>query len=190
MKLEGKEAIVTGAGSGIGRAVSIALAGRGAPVFLFGRRRDKLVETARLVEQRRGSAEIVVGDVADEDARRTALNAAQRRFGRIDILVNNAGNVRGGRLDRIEVSEIRAMIEVDCLHRSYSPAKHCRRCARAARLPSSTSHRESRLSAPRSIPPTLRSRRGWRASGRRCGGSCLARAYTSSRSTPAQRTRR
>ena len=113
MKLEGKVAIVTGAGSGIGREISIAFAARGARLVLFGRTSDRLVDTARLVEARGGSAEIVAGDVVHEGARRAALDAARRRFGRLDILVNNAGNVRAGRLDRIEVSEIRAMVEVD-----------------------------------------------------------------------------
>lgn len=113
MKLAGKVAIVTGAGSGIGCAVSLALAERGARLVLFGRTRDKLVNTARLLDERGGSAEIVVGDVAVEAARRVAIEAARQRFGRLDILVNNAGNVRAGRLDKTEIAEIRAMVEVD-----------------------------------------------------------------------------
>jgi NAD(P)-dependent dehydrogenase (short-subunit alcohol dehydrogenase family) len=73
-----------------------------------------LQRTAQLVQVRAGGfAEIVVGDVTDEAVRGAAIETARRRFGRLDILVNNAGNVRAGRLDKIDVSEIRAMIEVD-----------------------------------------------------------------------------
>ncbi len=114
VKLSGKAAIVTGAGGGIGRAVALSLATRGVGLVLIGRTREKLAETARLVQVGSGSsAEIVAGDITREEVRRAAIEVARRRFGRLDILVNNAGNVRAGRLEKIDVSEIRAMIEVD-----------------------------------------------------------------------------
>jgi short-subunit dehydrogenase len=87
---------------------------RGASLVLVGRTREKLAETARLIAARPGSpAEIVAGDVAEEVVRAQAIEVARQRLGRLDILVNNAGNVRAGRLEEIDVSEIRAMIEVD-----------------------------------------------------------------------------
>jgi uncharacterized protein len=87
---------------------------RGVALVIVGRSREKLAETAQLVQARAGGfAEIVAGDVTDEAVRGAAIETARRRFGRVDILVNNAGNVRAGRLDKIEVSEIRALIEVD-----------------------------------------------------------------------------
>lgn len=114
MKLSGKVAIVTGAGGGIGRAVALSLAMRGVALVLGGRSREKLAETALLVEARAGGfAEMVAGDVTDAAVRGAAIETARRRLGRLDILVNNAGNVRAGRLDKIDVSEICAMIEVD-----------------------------------------------------------------------------
>jgi uncharacterized oxidoreductase len=114
VKLSGKVAIVTGAGSGIGRAIAVSLAMRGVDLVLVGRTHGKLAETARLVQAHAGAfPEIVAGDVTDGLVRRAAIDVARHRFGRLDILVNNAGNVRAGRLDKIEVSEIRAMIEVD-----------------------------------------------------------------------------
>jgi short-subunit dehydrogenase len=114
LKFSGKAAIVSGAGGGIGRAVALSLAVRGVRLVLVGRTREKLLETARLVQGRAGGvAEIVVGDVSDEVMRSAAIETARGRFGRLDILVNNAGNVRAGRLDKIDVADIRAMIEVD-----------------------------------------------------------------------------
>lgn len=115
MKLAGKFALVTGAGSGIGRATAVALARRGVHLVLFGRTPDKLDETARLTASHGVKVEIVAGDVTDDTARTHALDAARASFGGLDILVNNAGNVRAGRLDKTGIDEIRAMIEVDLL---------------------------------------------------------------------------
>jgi uncharacterized oxidoreductase len=109
LKLSGKVAIVTGAGGGIGRSAALSLAKRGVALVLVGRSREKLAQTALLVEARAGGfAEMVAGDVTDEAVRGAAIETARRRFGRLDILVNNAGNVRAGRLDKIEGSEIRS----------------------------------------------------------------------------------
>jgi short-subunit dehydrogenase len=114
LKLSGKIAIVTGAGGGIGRAIALSLAMRGVALVLVGRTRDKLAETAQIIQARGGGfAEIIAGDVTNTAVRGAAIETARRRFGRLDILVNNAGNVRAGRLDKIDVSEVRAMIEVD-----------------------------------------------------------------------------
>jgi GST-like protein len=115
MKVSGKVALVTGAGSGIGRATALALAARDASLILFGRSRDKLQETARLAAAKGALVELVAGDVTSQQSRAEALRIARDRFGRLDILINNAGNVRAGRLDKIDESEIRAMIDVDLL---------------------------------------------------------------------------
>jgi short-subunit dehydrogenase len=115
MKLEGKTALVTGGGSGIGRATAIALARRGVRLVLFGRTHTKLDETAQLAAAHGVRIEAIAGDVTDEAARHRALDAARSNFGRLDILVNNAGNVRAGRLDKTSVDEIKSMIEVDLL---------------------------------------------------------------------------
>jgi short-subunit dehydrogenase len=115
MELNDKVAILTGAGSGIGRATAMALAGKGVKLVLFGRTKSKLDDTAAAVMASGGSAVVVIGDVTDPVARATAIDTALTRFGKLDILVNNAGNVRGGRLQAIEEAEIRAMIDVDLL---------------------------------------------------------------------------
>ena len=84
-------AVVTGAGSGIGRAVALALLERGHRVALAGRGRDKLDATAALAGGRADRAFVHAMDVADPLSVRTFFDAVIERFGRIDLLFNNAG---------------------------------------------------------------------------------------------------
>ncbi len=81
MDLSSKSVLVTGAGSGIGRATAVALARRGARLTLTGRREEPLEETTRLVEEAGGEAQVVAGDVTDEAARERFVRAAVERFG-------------------------------------------------------------------------------------------------------------
>lgn len=97
MKLKGKVALVTGAGSGIGRAIASLFSAEGAELFLTGRRREALEATARALP---GRAVVATGDVRrPEDADRWAAEC-EKAFGGLDILVNNAGIIgSGGILD-------------------------------------------------------------------------------------------
>ena len=113
MNLSNKSVLVTGAGSGIGRATAVALARKGARLTLTGRREEPLEETARLIEEAEGEAQTVPGDVADPEAREQVVQAAVQRFGGLDVLVNNAGSVRAGRLENIDDEEIQSQIEVN-----------------------------------------------------------------------------
>ncbi len=84
-----KIALVTGAGSGVGRAAALALAEAGWSVALVGRRQEALEETAKL-----GSADrflVVPADVSNSDAVEAAFGQVKARWGRIDLLFNNAG---------------------------------------------------------------------------------------------------
>jgi len=85
-----KVAIVTGAGTGIGRAVALALLNAGWSVGLAGRRGELLQETAGLAEAP-GRALPVIADVADKPSVDGMFEAVQARFGRLDLLFNNAG---------------------------------------------------------------------------------------------------
>ena len=86
-----KVALVTGAGSGIGRAVSRALLGAGYRVALAGRRREPLEATVAEAGADPARALCVPTDVADPDAVRALFDAAVEKFGRLDLLFNNAG---------------------------------------------------------------------------------------------------
>jgi NAD(P)-dependent dehydrogenase (short-subunit alcohol dehydrogenase family) len=88
----GKAAIVTGAGSGIGRAVALALLETGWGVALAGRRMDALQETAALSGDAVDWAMPVATDVTDPEAVERLFQATKGRFGRLDLLFNNAGS--------------------------------------------------------------------------------------------------
>lgn len=89
--LAGKVALVTGAGSGIGRASAIALAREGASVGLLGRKLEELEETGTRISAISGSACTLRADVTKEDQMRRAISLLLERFGRLDVLVANAG---------------------------------------------------------------------------------------------------
>ena len=84
-------ALVTGAGSGIGRAVALALAGKGYRVALAGRRADALSETARMAGANEPDALVLPTDVGDEAQVEALFQVIGERFGRLDLLFNNAG---------------------------------------------------------------------------------------------------
>ncbi|MGB2807183.1 MAG: SDR family oxidoreductase [Sedimentisphaerales bacterium] len=98
-QLAGKVAIVTGASRGIGRAISLALAKEAATVVLAARAIDKLKESARLVTETGGKAQIVPTELTDEQSIKNLVRATGERFGRLDILVNNAGITHSAKLE-------------------------------------------------------------------------------------------
>ena len=94
MELEGKVALVTGGGRGLGRAVSLALAEQGARVAVLARSLPEVEETARLIRQYYGVGRsmAVRADVTNEREVVEAFDAVRKRWGGVDILVNNAGD--------------------------------------------------------------------------------------------------
>jgi NAD(P)-dependent dehydrogenase (short-subunit alcohol dehydrogenase family) len=90
-RLTGKASVITGADSGIGRAVAIAFAREGADVLIaYLNEHDDARETARLVEEAGRKAVLVPGDLAQPGHCRAIVAQAVQQFGRIDVLVNNA----------------------------------------------------------------------------------------------------
>lgn len=85
-------AIVTGAGSGIGRAVALTLLGAGYRVALSGRRAEALQETADLSKAAAGDVLTVQCDVGDPESVKALFDSTNARFGRLDVLFNNAGS--------------------------------------------------------------------------------------------------
>jgi NAD(P)-dependent dehydrogenase (short-subunit alcohol dehydrogenase family) len=96
MSLASRVAIVTGAGTGIGRAISAALAAQGCSVALSGRRRPGLEETASLIEAAGGKALVCPADVTCPESVAGLFAATVSQFGRLDLLVNNAGSATPG----------------------------------------------------------------------------------------------
>ncbi|MFC7976358.1 SDR family NAD(P)-dependent oxidoreductase [Streptomyces cinereoruber] len=88
--------LVTGAGSGLGRAVALAFAAEGAKVVAAGRTAETLEETVALIGAAGGTAAAVTADVTDADSTRELVRRTVELFGGLDVAVNNAGIFRGG----------------------------------------------------------------------------------------------
>jgi citronellol/citronellal dehydrogenase len=87
--LDGQVALVSGGGTGLGRATALELAACGAQVAICGRRREPLEQTAALAEG--GRCEVVECDIREEEQVETLVGEVMERHGKIDLLVNNAG---------------------------------------------------------------------------------------------------
>ncbi len=128
-----KIAVVTGAGSGIGRAVALALVREGYAVAMAGRRADALAETAALARPLADVAErtlVVPTDVAQPDEVRRLFDRTVERYGRVDLLFNNAGlGARPVPVDELTVDEWRQVVDVNlsgaffCLREAFRVMK-------------------------------------------------------------------
>jgi 3-oxoacyl-[acyl-carrier protein] reductase len=90
--LENKTAFVSGAGSGIGRAIALELARNGARIACCGRRKERLDETVQQIENEGGTAQAVAADITVYEQAQNAIQTTQQKLGKIDVLFNNAGS--------------------------------------------------------------------------------------------------
>ncbi len=90
-RLDGKVALITGGGTGIGGAIARLFAQEGAAIVITGRRKEMLDRVVSEIERGKGHARAVAGTVTDETHARSAVAQAVRTFGKLNILVNNAG---------------------------------------------------------------------------------------------------
>jgi len=98
-KLEGKVSIITGAGSGIGRAIALQFAQAGSKVTAVDIDREALSQTVKMIRDRGGEASFVQTDVTDFGHVMNMASETLRNYGKIDILVNNAGIFTGGPIE-------------------------------------------------------------------------------------------
>ncbi|WP_051341914.1 SDR family NAD(P)-dependent oxidoreductase [Pseudonocardia spinosispora] len=111
--LTGRSGVITGAGSGIGRALAEEFGARGAHLLLVGRREQALRETASAVVRAGGTAEVLAVDITAEGSVEKVADVARTVLGRVDLLVNNAGNVRAGRLEDCDPTDVLAMVSLN-----------------------------------------------------------------------------
>jgi len=130
--MEGKVAVVTGAGGGIGREIAIMMAGAGAKVIVAdigaslggeGSSATPAEQTKQLIEQKGGAAEICTESVAAWGSAQKIIQAALDHFGRVDAVVNNAGILRDRMLFNMEPEEWDAVIRVH-LRGTFGPSRH------------------------------------------------------------------
>ncbi len=114
MRLKGKIALITGAGSGIGRQLAIEAARRGMTVALTGRRADALNETLSMLGPRRSHVALP-GDITDPEIRVALMQYIGRWWGRLDVLVNNAGVVSVGPLARTSDAELERLMATNVI---------------------------------------------------------------------------
>jgi NAD(P)-dependent dehydrogenase (short-subunit alcohol dehydrogenase family) len=110
VRLKDTTAIITGAGSGIGRAIAVAFAREGANVALVGRRRDPLTECARECGHNRL---IITADLRNPRHIEHIVTETVQRFGALDIVVNNAGALIGGSVDSQKEDDFDEMMDVN-----------------------------------------------------------------------------
>jgi NAD(P)-dependent dehydrogenase (short-subunit alcohol dehydrogenase family) len=109
-----KVAVVTGAGSGIGKAVALALAGDGYAVVLAGRRSDRLDQAVRDGHAHARQLLAVATDVADPESVKALFARTKERFGRLDLLFNNAGiGAPGVPLDELTIEQWRTVVDTN-----------------------------------------------------------------------------
>jgi NAD(P)-dependent dehydrogenase (short-subunit alcohol dehydrogenase family) len=148
--LDGKVAVVTGSGGGVGREIALQMAEAGAKVIINdigaslsgeGQSATPAQQTKQIIEQRGGQAEINTDSVASWDGGAKIVQSALDHFGRIDVVVNNAGILRDQIFHRMSAEEWDSVVNVHLNGSFYVSATRRRISASRRAAPTSTSPR-------------------------------------------------
>ena len=112
-KIEGKVIAITGASSGMGEAMAILLANRGAKVVLGARRGEMLQSLVERIQQAGGKAVYLQMDVSQKAEVSSLVNLAVEQFGRLDVMINNAGISQLNLMEELDVEGWEQMIDVN-----------------------------------------------------------------------------
>lgn len=112
-KLNGKVVVITGASSGIGKAIALKLAEHGAKVVLGARTKEKLAALADEIKKTAGEVEYVTTDVKKKEDLHILIQTAISTYGRLDVLINNAGISELSRIDDLDIDGWEEMIDVN-----------------------------------------------------------------------------
>ncbi|MCR5691022.1 MAG: SDR family oxidoreductase [Eubacterium sp.] len=130
--LTGNVAIVTGASSGLGVQMAEALANQGANIAVLARRKEKIEEVAKMLEDKYGVKTLPIQtDITDTDQVEAAIDAVMKEFGRIDIVVNNAGTGAVAPAEDITDEQFSSEFEIDL----FGSFKVARAAAKKAMIP-------------------------------------------------------
>ncbi|WP_433248008.1 SDR family NAD(P)-dependent oxidoreductase [Streptosporangium sp. CA-135522] len=113
MKFQDKVVLVTGSGSGIGRAVARGFAREGAQVVVSGRGLDALEQTVKLIEAEGGRATALVVDVTDSASVAGLVEQITTRYGRLDIAINNAGVLAAGQIADLAEADFARVVDTN-----------------------------------------------------------------------------
>ena len=119
-RLEGKVALVTGGGTGIGEATALALAAEGAAVAITGRRQEKLDPVVGRIKQAGGKGLALPGDISQEADAMKAVDDTAAHFGRLDIVVNSAGVNEFGGIQTLDLDSWRKVIDINLMGTIYT----------------------------------------------------------------------
>lgn len=120
--LRDKRVIITGASSGIGRALSLEAARCGMKVLAAGRDEERLGQTQSEARRLGGQVETLAGDLTDPDFRQRLIQAPQEHWGGLDLLVNNAGIGATGHFQYARPDRLRTIMEINF----FAPCELCR----------------------------------------------------------------
>ncbi|MDQ2862625.1 MAG: SDR family oxidoreductase [Bacteroidota bacterium] len=112
-EIKGKVVVVTGASSGIGEAIALALAKEGANLVLGARRENRLEILVKQIRESGGEAVCAAADVKNRDDLDNLAELAKKNFGKLDVFINNAGVSQLSRIDELDVESWEEMIDVN-----------------------------------------------------------------------------